>query len=96
MDLEPIIKVTKSDLKIMAKELGVPDSIIRKRSSPNLLAKHDAEEELGVSYAFLDKLLDKAFTPPLPPKGSIFAKYLRARAYVKWPKNDSCPESTLR
>jgi len=57
VDLEPIIKVTKSDLKIIAKELGVPDSIIKKRSSPNLLAKHDAEEELGVSYAFLDKLL---------------------------------------
>ena len=59
VDLEPIIKVTKSDLKVMARKLGVPESIIRKKSSPNLLMKHDAEEELGVTYEVLDKLLVK-------------------------------------
>ena len=58
VDLEPIIKVTKSDLKLMARELGVPENIIQKKSSPNLLLKHDAEEELGVTYEFLDKLLN--------------------------------------
>jgi len=57
VDLEPIIKITKSDLKVMARELGVPESIIQKKSSPNLMMKHDAEEELGVTYEFLDKLL---------------------------------------
>lgn len=59
VDIEPIIHVTKTALKLMARELGVPERIITKKSSPNLLAKHDAEEELGVEYAFLDKLLMK-------------------------------------
>lgn len=59
-DIEPIIKVTKSDLKVMARELGVPESIVRKKSSPNLMMKGDAEEELGVSYELLDKLLNRS------------------------------------
>ena len=59
-DIEPIIKVTKSDLKLMAMELGVPESIIQKKSSPNLMMKHDAEEEIGVTYAALDKLLSRS------------------------------------
>jgi len=58
-DIEPVIHVTKTDLKLMARELGVPERIIVKKSSPNLLLKHDAEEELGVKYEFLDKLLMK-------------------------------------
>jgi NAD+ synthase len=58
-DLEPIIKVTKSDLKVMARELGVPERIIQKKSSPNLMMKHDAEEELGITYAVLDRLLER-------------------------------------
>ena len=60
VDIEPIIKVTKSDLKAMAKELGVPESIIQKKSSPNLMMEHDAEEEIGVTYAVLDKLLNRS------------------------------------
>jgi len=73
-DIEPIIKVTKSDLKVMARELGVPESIILKKPSPNLMIEHDAEEELGVSYELLDKLLNRnritehKRKPPASPK----------------------------
>jgi len=73
-DIEPIINVTKSDLKVMARELGVPANLIKKKSSPNLLMKHDAEEELGVSYELLDKLLNRnritehKRNPPASPK----------------------------
>jgi len=58
-DIEPILRVTKSDLRVMARELGVPANIINKKSSPNLLMKHNAEEELGISYELLDKLLNR-------------------------------------
>jgi NAD+ synthase len=58
-DIEPLIKLTKTEVKSMAKELGVHEKIIRKKSSPNLKAGHDAEEELGVSYEMLDRLLAK-------------------------------------
>jgi len=46
-------------VKSIAKELNVPENIIQKKSSPNLKAAHDAEEELGVSYEVLDRLLAK-------------------------------------
>ena len=74
-DIEPLIKLTKTEVKSMAKELGVHEKIIRKKSSPNLKAGHDAEEELGVSYEMLDRLLAKnkmtehKKKPPVSPKG---------------------------
>ena len=58
-DIEPLIKLTKTEVKSIAKELGVSEKIIRKKSSPNLKAAHDAEEELGISYEVLDRLLAK-------------------------------------
>lgn len=59
-DIEPLIKLTKTELRSMARELGVPEKIIRKKSSPDLMAGRDAEEELGVSYEVLDRLLTKS------------------------------------
>lgn len=58
-DIEPLIKLTKTEVKSMAKELGVYEKIVGKKSSPNLRTAHDAEEELGVSYEMLDRLLVK-------------------------------------
>ena len=58
-DIEPLIKLTKTELRSIAKELGVPKNIIAKKSSPELMAKQDAERELGISYELLDSLLTK-------------------------------------
>lgn len=58
-DIEPIINVTKTDLRSMAKELGVPGNIIRKKPSPNLVGDQTAEDELGLSYETVDRLLRK-------------------------------------
>ena len=58
-DIEPLIKLTKTELRSIAKELGVPENIITKKSSPELMARQDAEKELGISYELLDRLLTK-------------------------------------
>jgi NAD+ synthase len=58
-DIEPLINLTKTELRLIAKELGVPENIITKKSSPELMARQDAETELGVSYELLDRLLTK-------------------------------------
>jgi len=58
-DIEPLINLTKTDLKSMAKELGVPDNIIKKKPSPSLVADQSAEDELGLSYEIVDRLLRK-------------------------------------
>ena len=59
VDIEPLINLTKTEVRSMAKELDINERIIRKKSSPHLKAGHDAEEELGVSYEMLDRLLAK-------------------------------------
>ena len=41
----------------LAKYLGVPDSIIKKKSSPNLWKNHFAEIELDASYEQIDCIL---------------------------------------
>lgn len=57
VDLEPIIHLTKTQVRKLARELELPESIITKPSSPRLWADHEAEKELGFSYEDLDKIL---------------------------------------
>ena len=56
-DLLPISKLYKTQLREFAKILGVPNNIITKKSSPNLLKEHIAEEELGITYEEIDSIL---------------------------------------
>jgi NAD+ synthase len=57
VDLEPIIKVYKTQVRELARELGLPKDIIQKKSSPNLVPGLTAENELGFSYEELDLIL---------------------------------------
>ena len=56
-DLLPISKLYKTQLREFAKMLGVPNSIITKKSSPNLWKDHVAEKELGITYEEIDSIL---------------------------------------
>ena len=56
-DLMPIVSLYKTQIKEFAKFLGVPDSIISKKSSPSLWEGHLAESELGSSYGEIDAVL---------------------------------------
>jgi len=56
-DLLPIVSLYKSQIREFAKFLGVPDSIISKKSSPSLWQSHFAESELGLSYEEIDATL---------------------------------------
>jgi NAD+ synthase len=58
-DIEPIIHMTKTQVRQLANELKIPESIIGKKSSPQLYKDHKAEEELGFSYEILDNILEK-------------------------------------
>ena len=65
-DLLPIVSLYKTQIREFAKHLGVPDSIISKKSSPSLWQNHLAETEIGLSYEEIDLILyclvDKNFT----------------------------------
>jgi NAD+ synthase len=56
-DLLPIVSLYKTQIREFAKSLGVPDSIISKKSSPSLWQGHTAEDEIGLSYEEVDLIL---------------------------------------
>ena len=56
-DIIPIVSLYKTQVRKLAKFLGVPESIILKKSSPNLWKDHFAESEIGASYEEIDAIL---------------------------------------
>ena len=56
-DILPTVSLYKTQMRELAKTIGVPNNIITKKSSPNLWKGHDAEEEIGISYEEIDSAL---------------------------------------
>ena len=57
VDILPIGDLYKTQVRILAKHIGIPDNIVKKPSSPNLWKDQTAEEELGLSYEVIDVIL---------------------------------------
>ena len=53
-DLNPIGMLTKREVYILAKHLGVPECIINKKPSADLWKGQTDEEELGIKYSQID------------------------------------------
>lgn len=60
-DIEPIINLYKTEVRGLARELNVPVSIIDKRPSAGLWDSQYDEEEIGMSYEELDRILIDLF-----------------------------------
>ena len=60
-DIEPIIHLYKHQVKDMSRLVGVPESIIGKKPSAGLWEAQTDEEELGMSYDRLDRILEEIF-----------------------------------
>jgi len=56
-DIFPIMDLYKTQVRALARHIGVPESIAEKPSSPGLWKGHLAEEELGISYEKIDAIL---------------------------------------
>ena len=57
-DIEPILPLYKTQVRQLAEYLGVPDQIVRKAPSPDLLPGISDEDALGIDYETLDRILD--------------------------------------
>ncbi len=57
VDMLPIGGLYKSQVKDMARHLGLPEGIAMKASSPSLWPGHRAEDELGMDYPTIDLVL---------------------------------------
>lgn len=66
-DLAPIAHLYKTEVKKLAKYLGVPQEIINEPSSPGLWSGQTAGKELGFSYQIADKILEKFVDQKLSP-----------------------------
>ncbi len=56
-DLYPILSLYKTQVRKLAKHLGLPEKIVNKPSTPDLWPGHRASDELGADYDVLDKIL---------------------------------------
>lgn len=56
-DINPMGMLTKKEVYILAKYLGVPDSIINKKPSADLWEGQTDEQELGISYSQIDEYI---------------------------------------
>ncbi|MDF2558404.1 MAG: synthetase [Bacillales bacterium] len=57
VDLVPLVHLTKTEVRQMAIELGVPESVVNKPPSAGLWEGQTDENEMGTSYAMIDAFL---------------------------------------
>lgn len=67
VDLLPIAHLYKSQVKILGRSLGVPQSVITKPSSPNLWENQKATDEIPADYGTLDQILRLLYDKNIGP-----------------------------
>jgi NAD+ synthase len=68
VDVMPLADLYKTQVRQLARYLGVPERIIEKPPSPRLWEDHTAESELGMSYDLLDSILYLRFDKWMDPR----------------------------
>lgn len=61
VDLLPLASLYKTQVRYLARYLGIPENIAFKPSSPRLWKDHMAEDELGMKYEEIDLILYALF-----------------------------------
>ena len=56
-DILLIVSLYKAQVRKIGEHLGVPESILSKKSSPHLWLNHLAEDEIGMTYDEIDSIL---------------------------------------
>jgi NAD+ synthase len=57
VDILPIGGLYKTQVRVLARHLGIPEEIAEKQSSPRLWPGHSIKEELGMDYDEIDAIL---------------------------------------
>jgi NAD+ synthase len=56
-DIMPIAGLYKTQVRALARHLGIPTAIVEKKSSPRFWHNHLAEKEIGMDYETMDQIL---------------------------------------
>lgn len=59
-DIMPLAPFYKTQVRGLARHLGLPEAVISAKSSPHLWEGHDAESEIGATYEQVDAVLHAA------------------------------------
>ncbi len=78
VDLLPLGRLTKRQVRAIAEELGVPRTIIDRPPSAGLWAGQKDEEEIGISYADLDRYLAEGAAGTAPALAMKIERLARA------------------
>lgn len=68
VDIEPILELYKTEVRLLAKEIGIPEFIQTRPPSAELWEDQSDEEELGITYEEIDKiaaLLERNYSIPV-------------------------------
>ena len=79
--LNPIGDLYKTQIRQLARHVGIPDAIIAKPPSADLWADQTDEDELGYSYAAVDKLLYLLVEKRYRPEEAVAAGFKREFIY---------------
>jgi len=92
-DVEVLGNLWKTEVFEMAKEFGIPDEIIARPPTAELLSGQTDETELGASYEILDEILQKLEKNDfkLPAKSTDFEKTILARVIQNRHKTELPP-----
>jgi len=66
-DIEPITDLYKTEVRVAARVLGLPEAVITKHPTAGLWGGQTDEDELGFTYADADRVLVAAFDLGMPP-----------------------------
>lgn len=80
VDVLPIGSLYKTEVWEMAKELGLPEAIVKKTPSAELKEGHTDEGEIGMSYAEMDEILKKFEDGGEPESDAEYKIYSRIQA----------------
>jgi NAD+ synthase len=78
VDILPLGRLLKSDVRAMARELGVPAAVIEKPPSAGLWLGQTDEGEMGFTYAELEKYLSQGPDTVSPALGMRIERLARA------------------
>lgn len=69
-DILPIAGLYKTQVRALARHLGIPNEIVEKKSSPRLWLDHLAEQEIGMDYEVMDPILYLLVDRKMKPKAA--------------------------
>jgi NAD+ synthase len=78
VDILPLGRLLKRDVRSLARDLGVPAQIIARAPSAGVWMRQTDEEELGVTYDELDRYLDEGPESVAPATGLKIERLIRS------------------